>query len=347
MVMLSDALRLFRQRYKSFEMQQRTLGRNGLTVPAIGFGCASLSSAYGPSDDEESVTAIQHAISAGVNLLDTSDAYGNGHNETLVGRAIKGHRDEVILCSKFGNKRGADGARLGANGRPEHVIASCEASLKRLGVETIDLYYQHRVDPRVPIEETFGAVKQLIEQGKVRFAGMCEAGADTIRRAHAIQPISALESEYSLWTRDMEAQIFPTCRELGIGIVAYSPIGRGFLAATIRSAEDLYPGERRHDHPRFFPENIARNLVLLDAIEEVAMGVGATPAQVALAWLLTRGDDVVPIPATRRVSRIDENAAAVKVQLKLSHLELLEKVFPPGIAAGTRYPEKQMPSMGL
>ena len=228
MVMLSDALRLFRQRYKSFEMQQRTLGRNGLTVPAIGFGCASLSSAYGPSDDEESVTAIQHAISAGVNLLDTSDAYGNGHNETLVGRAIKGHRDEVILCSKFGNKRGADGARLGANGRPEHVIASCEASLKRLGVETIDLYYQHRVDPRVPIEETFGAVKQLIEQGKVRFAGMCEAGADTIRRAHAIQPISALESEYSLWTRDMEAQIFPTCRELGIGIVAYSPIGRGF-----------------------------------------------------------------------------------------------------------------------
>ncbi len=294
-------------------MQQRTLGRNGLIVPAIGFGCASLSSAYGPSDDKESVNTIRHAIDSGNNLLDTSDAYGNGHNETIVGRAIEGRCDEVILCSKFGNRRGADGTRLGADGRPEYVIASCEASLERLGAETIDLYYQHRVDPGVPIEETFGAVKQLIEQGKVRFAGMCEAGTETIRRAHAIQPISALESEYSLWTRDMEAKIFPTCRELGIGIVAYSPLGRGFLTATIRSPKDLYPGERRHDHPRFFPENIARNLVLLEALEEVAKEVGATPAQVALAWLLTRGDDLVPIPATRRASRIDENAAAIKV----------------------------------
>ena len=328
-------------------MRQRSLCRNGLIVPAIGFGCASLSSAYGPSDDEESLAVIRHAISVGVNMLDTSDAYGNGHNETLVGRAINGRRDEVVLCSKFGNKRGADGARLGANGRPEHVIASCEASLKRLGVETIDLYYQHRVDAKVPIEETFGAVKQLIEQGKVRFAGMCEAGAETIRRAHATQPISALESEYSLWTRDLEAEILPTCRELGIGIVAYSPIGRGFLSATIRSAEDLYAGERRHDHPRFFPENIARNLVLLDAIEEVAMGAGATPAQVALAWLLTRGDDVVPIPATRRISRVDENAAAARVQLEPVHLERLEKAFPPGVTAGTRYPEKQMANIGL
>jgi len=328
-------------------MQQRSLGRNGLTVPAIGFGCASLSSAYGPSDDEESIAAIHHAISEGVNMLDTSDAYGNGHNETLVGRAINGHRQEVILCSKFGNKRGADGARLGANGRPEHVIESCEASLKRLGVETIDLYYQHRVDAKVPIEETFGAVKQLIEQGKVRFAGMCEAGAETIRRAHATQPISALESEYSLWTRDLEAEILPTCRELGIGLVAYSPIGRGFLAATIRSPADLYPGERRHDHPRFFPENIARNLVLLNTIEAVARGVGATPAQVALAWLLTRGDDLVPIPATRQISRIDENAAAARVKLESVHLDRLEKAFPPGVTAGTRYPEKQMPNMGL
>jgi len=328
-------------------MQQRTLGRNGLIVPAIGFGCASLSSAYGPSDDEESVAAIHHAIDSGVNLLDTSDAYGNGHNETLVGRAIKGRRDEVILRSKFGNKRGADGARLGANGRPEHVIASCESSLERLGVEMIDLYYQHRVDPGVPIEETFGAVKQLVEQGKVRFAGMCEAGADTIRRAHAIQPISALESEYSLWTRDMEAEIFPVCRELGVGIVAYSPIGRGFLSATIRSPADLYPGERRHDHPRFFPENIARNLVLLDTIEAVAREVKATPAQVALAWLLTRGEDVVPIPATRRVSHINENAAAIKVRLKSTDLERLEQAFPPGVTTGARYPEKQMSNMGL
>ena len=328
-------------------MQQRTLGSNGLTVSEIGFGCASLSSAYGPSDDDESVITIHRAIDVGIKLLDTSDAYGNGHNETIVGRAIRGRRDEVILCSKFGNKRGADGARLGADGRPEYVIASCEASLKRLGVETIDLYYQHRVDPSVAIEETFGAVKQLIEQGKVRFAGMCEAGAETIRRAHAVQPITAVESEYSLWTRDMEARVIPTCRELGIGFVAYSPLGRGFLTATIRSADDLYPGERRHQHPRFFPENIARNVGLLEVIETVAEEVAATPAQVALAWLLTRGSDVVPIPATRRVSRIDENATSVNLRLETQHLDRLERAFPPGITAGTRYPEKQMAKMGL
>ena len=229
-------------------MQQRVLGSNGLTVPAIGFGCASLSSAYGPSEDDESVTTIHHAIDAGVNLLDTSDAYGNGHNETIVGRAIKGRRDQVILCSKFGNKRGADGARLGADGRPEYVIASCESSLKRLGVETIDLYYQHRVDPNVAVEETFGAVKQLIEQGKVRFAGMCEAGANTIRRAHTEQPITALESEYSLWTRDMEAEVLPTCRELGIGYVAYAPLGRVFLTACIQAPGDLIAEEMSSNH---------------------------------------------------------------------------------------------------
>lgn len=328
-------------------MQQRILGRNGLSTPAIGFGCASLSSAYGPATDDESVATLQRAIAAGITLLDTSDAYGNGHNETIVGRAIKGRRDDVVVCSKFGNKRGADGARLGADGRPEHVFASCEASLRRLGIETIDLYYQHRVDASVPIEETFGAVKQLVEQGKVRFAGMCEAGAQTIRRAHAVQPITALESEYSLWTRDVETEILPTCRELGIGFVAYSPLGRGFLTATIRSVQDLYPGERRHEHPRFFAENIARNLVLLDALDEVAQAIAATPAQVALAWLLTRGDDVVPIPATRRASRIDENAAAADLQLTPSQLAQLERAFPPGITAGTRYPEKQMGNMGL
>jgi len=328
-------------------MQQRQLGRNGLEVPAIGFGCASLSSAYGPAEDEQSVRTIHRAIEAGCNLLDTSDAYGNGHNESIVGRAIKDRRDEVVLCSKFGNKRGADGARLGADGRPEHVIESCETSLKRLGVETIDLYYQHRVDPKVPIEETFGAVSQLIGAGKVRFAGMCEAGAQTLRRAHATQPIAALESEYSLWTRDMEAEVLPTCRELGIGFVAYSPLGRGFLTATIRSPEDLYPGERRHDHPRFFAENIARNLALLDTIEAVAGETGATPAQVALAWLLTRGDDVVPIPATRRIDRVDENATAARIRLEAAQLEQLEAAFPPGVTAGTRYPAKQMGNMGL
>ena len=328
-------------------MQQRQLGRNGLKVPAIGFGCASLSSAYGPADDQESVQTIHRAIEAGCNLLDTSDAYGNGHNESIVGRAIKDRRDEVILCSKFGNKRGADGARLGADGRPEYVISSCEASLKRLGVETIDLYYQHRVDPGVPIEETFGAVSQLIEAGKVRFAGMCEAGAETLRRAHATQPIAALESEYSLWTRDLEAEVLPTCRELGIGFVAYSPLGRGFLTATIRSPEDLYPGERRHDHPRFFAENIAHNLALLDMLEDVAGEIGATPAQVALAWLLTRGDDVVPIPATRRADRVDENATAARIRLESAQIERLESAFPPGVTAGTRYPAKQMGNMGL
>ncbi|MCP5156637.1 MAG: aldo/keto reductase [Ectothiorhodospiraceae bacterium] len=328
-------------------MQHRRLGRLGLTVPAIGFGCASLSSAYGPSVDDESVAVIHHAIDIGVNLLDTSDAYGNGHNETLVGRAIEGRRHEVILCSKFGNKRGTDGARLGADGRPEHVIASCDASLRRLGVDVIDLYYQHRVDPTVPIEDTFGAVKRLIEAGKVRFAGMCEAGAQTIRRAHAVQPITALESEYSLWTRDMETEILPTCRELGIGFVAYSPLGRGFLAATIRSPEDLHPGERRHEHPRFFPENIARNVGLLNVLEAVAGEVEATPAQVALAWLLSRGDDVVPIPATRRASRVDENARAADVSLSAEQCARLEAVFRPGVTAGTRYPEKQLGNMGL
>ncbi len=328
-------------------MLKHVLGNNGLMVSAIGFGCASLSSAYGPSDDKDSVKTLQHAIDAGVSLLDTSDAYGNGHNETIVGQAIKGRRDKVILCSKFGNKRGPGGERLGADGRPQQVIASCEASLVRLGVETIDLYYQHRVDRKVPVEETFGAVSQLIEQGKVRFAGICEAGTNTIRRAHAIQPLSALESEYSLWSRHLEAQILPTCRELGIGVVAYSPLGRGFLTATIRSPKDLHPGERRHDHPRFFPDNIARNIHLLDVIEQVASENDATPAQVALAWLLTRGDDIVPIPATRWTSHVDENIAALKIRLEPGHLDQLEQAFPPGVTAGARYPEKQMGNMGL
>jgi aryl-alcohol dehydrogenase-like predicted oxidoreductase len=328
-------------------MLQHILGNNGLMVPAIGFGCASLSSAYGPSEDKKSICTLQHAIASGVRLFDTSDAYGNGHNETIVGQAIKGRRDKVVLCSKFGNKRGPKGERLGADGRPEQVIESCEASLLRLGVETIDLYYQHRVDRNVPIEETFGAVSQLIEQGKVRFAGICEAGADTIRRAHATQPLSALESEYSLWSRHLEAQILPTCRELGIGVVAYSPLGRGFLTATIRSPKDLYPGERRHDHPRFFPENIERNIHLLDVIEQVAGENDATPAQVALAWLLTRGDDIVPIPATRLTSHVDENIAALNVRLDPGHLGQLEQAFPPGVTAGARYPEKQMANMGI
>ena len=328
-------------------MQQRTFNHSKLLVPAMGLGCASLSCAYGPADDGESVATIQHAIASGVNLLDSSDAYGNGHNETLIGRAVRGRRDEVLLCTKFGNKRGADGARLGADGRPQHVLASCEASLRRLGVDTIDLYYQHRVDTSVPIEDTFGAVQQLIEQGKVRFAGICEAGVQTIRRAHATQPLSAVQSEYSLWTRDVEAQVLPACRELGIGFVAYAPLGRGFLTATIRSPADLYDGEWRHQHPRFFAENIARNVILLEALSEVADALAASAAQVALAWLLTRGDDIVPIPATRRAARIDENAAAADLQLTPEHLARLERAFPAGVTAGTRYPTEQMGKMGL
>lgn len=328
-------------------MQRRTLGTAGLQVSALGLGCASLSGAYAPADEAESIATIQHAIDVGMNFLDTSDAYANGRNESLVGKAIAGRRDAVVLSSKFGNKRAPDGARLGADGRPEHVIASCEASLQRLGVEVIDLYYQHRVDPRVPIEETMGAVRQLVEQGKVRHAGLCEAAPATIRRAHAVLPIAALESEYSLWTRDMEAEVLPTCRELGIAFVAYSPLGRGFLTAQIRSPQDLHPGERRHDHPRFFPENIARNVALLPPLEEVARELGASTAQVALAWLLARGDDIVPIPGTRKAARIDENIAATRLQLSADMLARLDAAFPPGAAAGLRYPEKQMGNMGL
>lgn len=328
-------------------MKRHPLGQSDLLVPAIGFGCASLSSAYGPANDDDSIVTLRHAIASGVNFLDTSDAYGNGHNETLVGRALKGRRDEVILCTKFGNTRGAKGERLGANGRPEHVIASCEASLQRLGVDTIDLYCQHRVDANVPIEDTFGAVKQLIEQGKVRFAGLCEAGPETIRRAHSTQTITALQSEYSLWTREVETQILPACRELGIGFIAYAPLGRGFLTAKVRSPADLYRGERRHQHPRFSAQNIASNLVLLDTLSEVAEASDATAAQVALAWLLTRGKDILPIPATRNATRIDENMAAVELDLSITQLAQLERAFPLGITAGARYPEKQLRNMGL
>ncbi|MCP5152661.1 MAG: aldo/keto reductase [Ectothiorhodospiraceae bacterium] len=328
-------------------MRRRTLGRAGLEVPAIGLGCAALSSAYGPAAEDESIATIRHAIDAGMNLLDTSDAYANGRNESLVGRAIAGRRHELILATKFGNKRGPGGERLGADGRPETVRASCEASLQRLGVETIDLYYQHRVDPKVPIEETIGAVSRLVEQGKVRHVGLCEAGAGTIRRAHATHPITAVQSEYSLWTRDMESEVLPACRELGIGFVPYSPLGRGFLTATIRSPDDLHPGERRHQHPRFFPENIARNVALLEPLETVARRLGVTPAQVALAWLLARGDDIVPIPATRRAARVDENLAALEVALDTATIAELDRAFAPGVAAGLRYPEKQLASMGL
>lgn len=328
-------------------MQIRKLGAQGLAVPAVGLGCMGMSTGYGLRDDDGSVAAIHRAIERGAGFLDTSDAYANGVNEELVGRAIAGRRDRVILASKFGNIRLPDGGRR-IDGRPEYVPQACDASLKRLGVDHIDLYYQHRVDPDVPIEETVGAMARLVEAGKVRFLGLSEAAAATIRRAHATHPISALQSEYSLWTRDMEAEILPTLRELGIGLVAYSPLGRGFLTGAIRDLErDLIEKDRRHDHPRFHPENFDRNLELLPALDAVAAAKGCTPGQVALAWVLGKGGDIVPIPGTKQAQRVDENLAALDVRLDADDIERLESVFVPGVTAGTRYPSGQMKRIGI
>ncbi len=327
-------------------MQTREFGRSGLVVPAIGLGCMGMSTAYGERDDESSTATIQHAIDVGAGLLDTSDAYANGVNEELVGKAIAGRRDKVILCTKFGNIRLPDGGRR-IVGRPEYVAEACDASLKRLGVDHIDLYYQHRVDAETPIEETVGAMARLIEAGKVRYLGLSEAGADTIRRAHATHPIAALQSEYSLWTRLIEDDILPVIRELGIGLAAYSPLGRGFLSGTIRRPADLIDKDRRHDHPRFHPENLARNVALLSVLEGVAAANNCTMAQVALAWVLSKGDDIVPLPGTKSAARHDENLAALDVALDDADIARLEGVFTPGVTAGTRYPERQMKSLEI
>lgn len=328
-------------------MEMRNLGNQGLRVPAIGLGCMGMSTAYGERDDENSVKAIHRAIERGAGFLDTSDAYGNGVNEELVGRAIAGKRDQVILASKFGNIRLPDGGRE-IVGRPDYVPQACDASLKRLGVDHIDLYYQHRVDPTVPIEETVGAMARLIEAGKIRYLGLSEAGPETIRRANSTHPISALQSEYSLWCRDLEAEVLPTCRELGIGFVAYSPVGRGFLTATIKDLDaDLLTKDRRHDHPRFHPENFERNLELLPVLEEVASDKGCTPGQLALAWVLAKGEYIVPIPGTKKAQRVDENLGALGVKLDEADIEKLEAVFRPGVTAGTRYPAGQMKRIGI
>ncbi len=327
-------------------MRLRLLGKSGLKVSAIGLGCSGMSKSYGIPDDQESMTTIQRAIELGVNLFDTSDAYGNGQNEELVGRAIKGHRDSLIICTKFGNIRDAKGQPTGINGRPEYVPIACEASLKRLGVDVIDLYYLHRVDPNVPIEDTVGAMAKLAEQGKVRYIGLSEAGAQTLRRAQAVHPITALETEYSLWTRDAEKEWLPTCRELGIAYMAYAPLGRGFLSGKIRSADSLIPGDRRHDHPRFQRENLARNLNLLKPLEEIAAAKGCTPAQIALAWVLAQGEDIVPIPGTKRPRYLEENVRAVEIKLEHADLAKLNGGFVPGSTAGTRYPARQMGNMG-
>ncbi len=327
-------------------MKTRTLGRSGPEVSTIGLGCMGMSMAYGERDDAESIATIHAALEAGVTLLDSSDMYGAGANETLIGQAIADRRARAFVATKFGNRRGAPDGRT-VDGRPGWVVEACEASLRRLGIETIDLYYQHRVDPQVPIEETVGAMARLREAGKVRWLGLSEAGPETIRRAHGTHPIAALQTEYSLWTRDVEAEILPLTRELGIGFVAYCPLGRGFLTATIDSPGALVESDRRHDHPRFHAENLERNRALLPPLREIADRLRCTPAQVAIAWVLGRGEDIIPIPGTKRRRWLAENVAAAELELTPEDRTRLDEAFAPGVAAGTRYPEAQLASLGL
>jgi len=327
-------------------MKYRQLGQ-GLRVSAIGLGCSGMSADYGVPDDVESIATIHRCIDLGITMLDTSDAYAAGVNEELVGQAIKGRRDKFLITSKFGNIRGPGGQRGGVNGKPDYVPVACEASLKRLGIETIDLYYIHRIDPTVPIEDTVGAMAQLIAQGKVRHLGLCEAGPNTIRRAHKTHPITAIETEYSLWTRDVEHEILPTLKELGIGLVPYSPLGRGFLSGSFAKRDDLIASDRRHAHPRFQEGNFEKNLSLLGPLKAAAEKRGVTMAQVALAWLLARGDNIVPIPGTKRRKYLEENAAAVDITLSDAEVNALEEAFPPQAAAGLRYPEFQLKMMGI
>jgi aryl-alcohol dehydrogenase-like predicted oxidoreductase len=317
-----------------------------LRVSAIGLGCMGMTPIYGEPDREECIATVRRAIDLGITMIDTADVYGDGRNEALVGRALQGRRDRVMLASKFGNVRYPDGRR-DVNGRPDYVPQACDASLKRLGVDVIDLYYLHRVDANVPIEDTVGAMGRLVEAGKVRHLGLSEAAAATLRRAHAVHPIAALQSEYSLWSRDVEAEILPACRELGIGFVAYSPLGRGFLSGTITSLDALSDKDRRREHPRFAAENLERNVRLLGALREIAGAKGCTPAQVALAWVLAKRDDIVPIPGTKRRRYLEENAAALDIRLDAADLGALDAAFPRGVAAGDRYPAGQMKRIGI
>jgi len=319
-------------------MERRTLGQ-GLEVSAVGLGCMGMSEFYGARDEEEALATLRSALDIGVTFLDTADMYGPFTNEKLIARAIAGRRHDVQLATKFGNVRGENGERLGIRGDAEYVRQACEASLERLGVDHIDLYYQHRVDKETEIEETVGAMAELVQAGKVRHLGLSEASPDTIRRAHAVHPLTALQTEYSLWTRDPEDEVLPTIRELGIGFVAYSPLGRGFLSGRIRSADDLDPDDFRRSNPRFQGENFDRNLELVERVREVAEEKGVTPAQLALAWVLRQGEDIVPIPGTKRTRYLEENAAAVEVELGEDDLSRIEEAFPKGATAGDRYPD--------
>jgi aryl-alcohol dehydrogenase-like predicted oxidoreductase len=328
-------------------MKTRKLGKQGLVVSTLGLGCMGMSEFYGPSDEAESIATIHRAISLGVNFLDTADMYGVGKNEELMGRAIRGRRDQVMLATKFGNVRGANGEFLGVNGRPEYVRQSCEASLKRLGVEHIDLYYQHRVDPNTPIEDTVGAMAELVHEGKVRFLGLSEAAPATVRRASRVHSVAALQTEYSLWSRDPEGEILKTCRQLGIGFVAYSPLGRGFLTGRFKTQDDISQDDWRRHHPRFEGENFKRNLHLAETVRQIAKEIACTPAQLALAWVLAQGQDIVPIPGTKHTRYLEENLEALHVHLTDEYLRRLDEAFPMGVSAGERYHEQGMRSINL